>query len=127
MLNVSFQIFTDDVPFFELKRDATVMSNIKNGDQPSRPPASSLAWTSWGLTDDLWLLMQACWDPDPDQRPTIQLVSQLVLRPPINPPLHQVRLTPAHLREPVGVQDLLSVRDLNAFLNEREGQPTPGD
>lgn len=66
-----WKIFTGQVPFFEYRRDSTVMLNVGRGNRPSRPALSSLAWSDWGLTDSVWGLMENCWKDNPEERPTV--------------------------------------------------------
>ncbi|KAF8076963.1 kinase-like domain-containing protein, partial [Lyophyllum atratum] len=71
---VAYEIFTGNVPFFEIPRDPAVMRKVQTGGTPSPPPASSLAWRSWGLTRPHWELMKVCWSGNPAGRPSIQRV-----------------------------------------------------
>ncbi|KAF8068001.1 kinase-like domain-containing protein [Lyophyllum atratum] len=119
---VCYEIFTGNIPFFEVPRDSAVMLKVKAGARPSRPPVLSPAWASWGLTDIIWALMRACWNTDPNQRPTIQsIVTQHASKVPVDDRQSESRnlLTPAHFRDSVvGGADLLSVHELEAFLGK---------
>ena len=60
------QVLTGDVPFGD-KSDWEAISAVLVGNRPSRPEH---------CTDDLWGLIQRCWDEDPGSRPMILEVSQ---------------------------------------------------
>ncbi|KAG6910448.1 hypothetical protein DXG01_010373 [Tephrocybe rancida] len=77
---VGFFIFTGNVPFHNVSRDAAVMLQIQRGTRPSRPPQSSLPWRKWGLTENIWAVIQECWGADPLDRPTTeQVINRLSL------------------------------------------------
>ena len=59
--------FTGAVPFND-KSPRAAISAIIGGDRPSRPIHSD-------LTDELWKLIQRCWDQEADQRPRALRVS----------------------------------------------------
>jgi hypothetical protein len=63
------QVLTGEVPFSSEKMSCMVALAVLKGDRPSRPENPS-------LTDDLWVLIQRCWDQDPPLRPEILEVSQ---------------------------------------------------
>ncbi|KAG6817146.1 hypothetical protein H0H87_012107 [Tephrocybe sp. NHM501043] len=71
---VFYEIFTSDVPFPSIKRDTTVMLRVKSGARPSPPSASSPPWTEWGLTKEIWALMEDCWNLQPMERPQAAVV-----------------------------------------------------
>ena len=60
------KIFTEEVPFAHL-RDGEVVLEVAVRD--GRPPRPSEPATSRGLSDDMWSLIQACWDVQPENRP----------------------------------------------------------
>lgn len=68
---VFYEIFTGDIPFSNILRDSTVMLKTMSGDRPVRPSESSPPWKEWGLTGDIWSLMQECWKEEPTQRPSV--------------------------------------------------------
>ncbi|KAG6805736.1 hypothetical protein H0H92_014201 [Tricholoma furcatifolium] len=49
-----------------------------NGERPTKPTESSPSWNVWGLTEAIWSLMERCWDADPAQRPTVDLVLDIM-------------------------------------------------
>lgn len=65
------KIFTGAVPFGSCPLLTSVM-HILQGKRPPRP-------TNLILTDDLWALMQRCWDQQPKSRPQMSGVLKVVL------------------------------------------------
>ena len=63
------QVLTGEVPFSSEKTNWMVVQAVLTGGRPSRPEHRS-------CTDDLWALIQRCWDQDPGLRPEILEVSQ---------------------------------------------------
>jgi len=75
---VYYEIFTGAIPFFDCPRESTVIAKVKEGGRPTCPSKVDTPWTEWGLTDDMWSLMQECWQHDPVARPKIgQIVQRL--------------------------------------------------
>ncbi|EMD41329.1 hypothetical protein CERSUDRAFT_42259 [Gelatoporia subvermispora B] len=64
---VIWEVFTGRLPFFHFKRDATVIHNVLKGKRPPRPVQA----IPLGLSDNVWTLMEACWDEDHQTRPHI--------------------------------------------------------
>ncbi|PCH44518.1 kinase-like protein, partial [Wolfiporia cocos MD-104 SS10] len=82
-----WEVFTEKIPFQDHARDATVIWTAVNQQRrPLRDPASH--WR--GLSDNIWELIDRCWNHDPAQRPFIDEVLQS-----LNAELHrsQVRIT----------------------------------
>ncbi|KAG6807829.1 hypothetical protein H0H92_006260, partial [Tricholoma furcatifolium] len=77
---VAYEIFTGEVPFAHLFRDTTIVNKVLGGERPGRPVNSSLSWSAWGLTEDIWKLMETCWNSDPDQRPNVTAVIERLER-----------------------------------------------
>ncbi|KAG6910118.1 hypothetical protein DXG01_013172, partial [Tephrocybe rancida] len=71
---LAYEIFTGEVPFARISRDTTIMYKVIRGERPSRPPATSLSWVVWGLTEGIWLSMESCWSGDLTKRPAISKV-----------------------------------------------------
>ncbi|KAG5352829.1 hypothetical protein C0989_000280 [Termitomyces sp. Mn162] len=71
---VCYEVFTGSIPLDHLHNDVTVLYQVKMGARPGRPPSSSKSWSSWGLTEDIWLIMEDCWKANPTDRPTIDSV-----------------------------------------------------
>ncbi|KAG6907250.1 hypothetical protein DXG01_009703 [Tephrocybe rancida] len=66
---VCLEIFTGKIPFANLPNDYNVIHHVQSGGRPQRPLASSPSWTVWGLTEEIWLCMDSCWNREPSQRP----------------------------------------------------------
>jgi len=71
--SVSMQIFTGTIPFPSHQTIAAILA-IANGGRPPRP-------THPTFTDDLWTLMQRCWNHDPHSRPEISEALEVLLTP----------------------------------------------
>ncbi|KAG6827892.1 hypothetical protein H0H92_010055 [Tricholoma furcatifolium] len=75
---VAFEVFTGTVPFANIQRDTSIALRVKSGGRPTRPRSSSKSWKTWGLTEEVWSLMERSWQGQPAQRPTsAQIVEQL--------------------------------------------------
>ena len=70
------KVFTGSAPF-DLHLSITVALAILQGERPSRPPHRD-------LTDNLWEVMQHCWNQEPSERPDMSEVLR-VLRSPLAP------------------------------------------
>ncbi|KAG6824620.1 hypothetical protein H0H92_006320, partial [Tricholoma furcatifolium] len=62
------QLFTGEGPFSGM-RDAAVILRVMSGEHPARPRPSSPPWAEWGLTEEIWLLMEWSWKMLPAERP----------------------------------------------------------
>ncbi|KAF8996199.1 kinase-like domain-containing protein, partial [Cyathus striatus] len=68
---VCYEVFTGEVPFYEIPREGAVIYRIVKGKKPSRPNLESRTPESvffLGLTEEMWTLMQHCWKFDPTER-----------------------------------------------------------
>ena len=63
---VSIQVFTGVVPFGSDSPVVAILAVVQ-GRRPPRP-------THPTFTEDLWTLVQRCWDPDPHLRPNVSEV-----------------------------------------------------
>ncbi|KAJ7687713.1 kinase-like domain-containing protein [Mycena rosella] len=72
---VCYEILTARAPFFDLTNDAAVIMKVVEGHRPSRP--------STVLQDDLWRLIEDCWTPEPNQRPTMTEILQRLISLPV--------------------------------------------
>ncbi|KAF9642913.1 kinase-like protein [Thelephora ganbajun] len=72
---VMIEVFTGAVPFSENSSLVATLS-ITQGKRPSRP-------THPTFTENLWKLMQRCWDHDPHSRPEVSEALQILLTPDI--------------------------------------------
>ena len=64
------QVFTHEVPFSGVQPFMAMLA-ITQGKRPSRP-------THLTFTENLWALMQRCWDHDPHLRPDVSEVLQFL-------------------------------------------------
>lgn len=71
-----WQIFSGNVPFQEIRLDGTVIFAVCTGNRPTRP-SHELA-ISRGLEDTTWHLIETCWDQDPDKRPVVSKVVEMI-------------------------------------------------
>ncbi|KAK7437402.1 Rho guanine nucleotide exchange factor [Stygiomarasmius scandens] len=60
---VCYETFTGRIPFHEFKHDAAVAIQLMKGNRPSRP------FDNLHLRDDIWTVIQDCWEQDPSIRP----------------------------------------------------------
>lgn len=65
------EILTGQAPFHNLVDPEAVLIQLIGGILPARPSAEV---TDRGLSEELWVLMQQCWDRKPEQRPTMNMV-----------------------------------------------------
>ena len=66
---VAVEVFTDKVPFAELTNEAA-MFQIAQGGRPQKPDNAQRV----GLTDKVWVLLESCWKPRPEDRFTMEKV-----------------------------------------------------
>ncbi|KAJ7057704.1 kinase-like domain-containing protein [Mycena amicta] len=69
---VCYEIFTGNIPFYDLPNDVAVMFHVVQGGRPKHPdphPRTGPS-TRTGLPVSLWRLMQQCWSENPKDRPT---------------------------------------------------------
>lgn len=58
------QIFTERMPFSHIRNDLRVVLAVLAGDRPRRPHCPQ-------INDDMWEILQSCWEFDPSQRPSM--------------------------------------------------------
>ncbi|KAJ6512709.1 hypothetical protein C8R45DRAFT_801995, partial [Mycena sanguinolenta] len=63
---VCYDILTEQVPFHELRNDMAVMMKVSGGYHPPRPTSPS----GISIPDNLWKLMERCWEGEAKKRPT---------------------------------------------------------
>ena len=51
-----------------------IVRKVVEGERPGRPQGREEVW----FTDDLWEVLEQCWSPQPERRPTIDIVLQCV-------------------------------------------------
>ncbi|KAG6808087.1 hypothetical protein H0H92_005423 [Tricholoma furcatifolium] len=72
---VAYEVFAGKPPFANL-RPHLVVRKVMDGHRPERPSDTSPSWNVWGLTEDVWALIEKCWHADPASRPAIVVVVQ---------------------------------------------------
>ena len=72
LLTVKPQLMTGEHPFSHIKRTPEVLIRMQQGDRPRRPTDPEIA--ARGLDDNLWRLLEQCWQEDPTVRPKIEEV-----------------------------------------------------
>lgn len=69
--SICFQIFSGHVPFHDRQETAAVITVITTNERPLRPVHQE-------LSDQLWEMIEKCWQKDPLQRPTIREVDEFL-------------------------------------------------
>ncbi|OCH86489.1 kinase-like protein [Obba rivulosa] len=69
---VMWEVFTGQIPFADLPRDATIMHKVLQGCRPKRPSEAA----GLGLSDTVWDIMQRGWHADHRERPAITRVQE---------------------------------------------------
>jgi len=62
---VVLEIYTGNYPFSDTPRDGTVILKVMQGQRPIRPMVD----TGKTVSDDLWCLIELCWQQAPSDRP----------------------------------------------------------
>ncbi|KAG6825891.1 hypothetical protein H0H92_001972 [Tricholoma furcatifolium] len=70
---LGYEIFVGNRPFANFAPQL-IASKVMYGHRPERPYKSSPSWNVWGLTENIWALIEMCWEATPDRRPTIDAV-----------------------------------------------------
>ena len=66
---------TGQQPFAHIKRTPEVLIRSTQGERPKKPEgADALEMAKRGLDDNLWQLLEECWDQNPKKRPNIHQV-----------------------------------------------------
>ena len=63
------EVFTGKIPFEEQKNEAVVL-RISQGGRPEMPENAQAV----GLTDEMWKILDSCWQQTPKKRPTMEEV-----------------------------------------------------
>ncbi|KAG5652037.1 hypothetical protein H0H81_006528 [Sphagnurus paluster] len=75
---VCYEIFTGKVPFYNIANTNTaagqIIHAVMSGKKPLMRGMEKKLWVEWGLTHQIWALMDECWNKNPDLRPDIQTV-----------------------------------------------------
>ncbi|KAJ7018123.1 kinase-like domain-containing protein, partial [Mycena alexandri] len=69
---VSYEIFTGQAPFHQVKDDAEVIWRVLKGERPPRPKASY----ETAALENVWELLQQCWDGTIENRPTAPQIAE---------------------------------------------------
>ena len=72
---VILEMLSGKVPFAK-DNNFMVMYKVLKGERPERPRGEEGAW----LTGDLWGMLQACWSPQPSDRPAVEAVLECLVR-----------------------------------------------
>ncbi|KAG6908621.1 hypothetical protein DXG01_003946 [Tephrocybe rancida] len=107
----------DEIPFSDIGNNLSVMVHVTSGGRPAlREPLKSFP----GLSEDIWSLMERCWNEDPSQRPS----SAEVLRSLSTKPVKDTRqnpdngLSPSHFRQEMNERtNILDVESLDQILH----------
>lgn len=67
---VILEVLSGEIPFTRDCSKFMVMMKVREGERPGRPQGERGA----RFTDDLWRMLQACWSPQPKDRPTIEAI-----------------------------------------------------
>ena len=68
---VILEVLSGKAPF-SYYNGVIVIRKITEGERPGRPQGAEEVW----FTDDLWGMLEQCWSPQPERRPTIEAVLQ---------------------------------------------------
>jgi len=121
-----YEIFTDLLPFSEDRTEQTVLRKVLSGARPTRPPRIMEQLIARGLTDNIWALMNDCWERDPDNRPSMTEALSRLFAPQSEDP----RL-PGEWENPLTIQGkrlsdsdlLLAAEGVNAIVSK----PSPSE
>ena len=68
---VVYEVLSERIPFYEYP-DLVVYAVVFRGERPEKPEGIEGAW----FTGDVWKLLERCWLPEPQNRPSIEDVLQ---------------------------------------------------
>jgi len=69
-------MFSGDWPFHDVGNEFQIMFAVQSGKRPLRP-SHDLSRIR-GLNDEIWHLIEMCWNQEPSQRPTSDQVLKLL-------------------------------------------------
>jgi son of sevenless len=69
------EVFTENVPFSDVLNDMFIPVAIRQGLLPTRPESSV---TARGLSDEMWELMNKCWEREPSSRPSMTIIREAI-------------------------------------------------
>ncbi|KAG8774468.1 hypothetical protein FRC12_001963 [Ceratobasidium sp. 428] len=70
------EVISRRLPYADIRGEPAVVTAILHRQHPKRPEDTIPTWSEQG--DNLWSLLEACWSWDPDDRPEVALVVELV-------------------------------------------------
>ena len=70
---VVYEVLSGHIPFHQ-HTDYVVALRVLHGERPGRPQGMERAW----FTDDVWGVLERCWAPRRDNRPSIESVLQIL-------------------------------------------------
>ena len=73
---LSVEVFTGKIPFEEQENEAVALC-ISRGGRPEMPDNAQAV----GLTDEIWNLIESCWQQNPEKRPTMEEVTRRSRKP----------------------------------------------
>jgi len=72
---VIYEVLSRQIPFASY-RSATIIWKVISGERPKRPQGEESVW----FTDDLWGILELCWEARPGGRPNIEAVLECLGR-----------------------------------------------
>jgi hypothetical protein len=69
----------EKVPFYDSPNDMTVMVKVLAGRRPLRP----MSWSGTRALDNVWGLMEGCWEGKAEMRPTASQIVECLIGPSI--------------------------------------------
>ncbi|KAF9460455.1 kinase-like domain-containing protein [Collybia nuda] len=115
---VLYEIFSGNIPFYDINSDYPVILKVMQGIRPPRPShfePSGESCDSLGLDDHMWNILEDCWLPEPTSRPGI---SEVVARLPKRP---------ISTTQPNGIRQYPSNQDLIPWAISNRDARTPAD
>ena len=79
---VIYEVLSGHMPFPQCTI-SVVIRKVMEGERPERPRGARGSW----FTDDLWMMLELCWKPQPDDRPGLSVILQCLegVTPPSRP------------------------------------------
>jgi hypothetical protein len=68
---VVYEVLSGRIPFYQYE-NFVVPLKVFQGKRPEKPDGPERVW----FTDDMWAVLERCWTPQPNERPTIEDVLQ---------------------------------------------------
>ena len=68
---VTYEVLSGQIPFPQHGHYEVVLG-VSKGERPERPKGEESAW----FVDEVWSILGRCWGPNPDDRPSINVVLQ---------------------------------------------------